>query len=104
MVPPDALNEQYRALLEVSESIAAHQDLPELFHDLAQRLPRVLQFSSLVVGLHDPIKNVMRLHLLEDPRPIPVPLGLEFPVEHSPGGWVWQHQQPLVCADLEQET
>ncbi len=104
MVSPDTLNEQYRALLEVSESLAAHHDLPELFHDLAQRLPRVLQCSSLVLGLHNPIKNVMHLHVLEDPRPIPASLGLEFPVEDVPGGWVWQHQQPLVCGDLEQET
>ncbi|MGE0467901.1 MAG: sigma 54-interacting transcriptional regulator [Nitrospira sp.] len=104
MLLTDPLTEQYRALLEVSESIAAHRDLTELFHDLAQRLPRVLQFSSMVLGLHDPSKNVMRLHVLEDPRPIPVSLGLEFPVEDVPGGWVWQHQQPLVCLNLEEET
>ncbi|MBH0177780.1 MAG: sigma 54-interacting transcriptional regulator [Nitrospira sp.] len=100
----DPLAEQYRALLEVSESIATHHDLTELFRALAQRLPRVLTFSSLVLGLHDPSKNVMRLHVLEDPRPLPVSLGLEFPVGDVPGGWVWQHQQPLVCKNLEQET
>lgn len=104
MLLTDTLTQQYRALLEVSESIAAHHDLTELFRDLAQRLPRVLQFSSMVLGLHDPNKNVIRLHILEDPRPIPVSLGLEFPVEDVPGGWVWQHQQPLICTDLEQET
>lgn len=104
MLLADTITEQYRTLLEVSESISAHHDLTELFHDLAQRLPRVLQFSSLVLGLHDPIKNVMRLHMLEDPRSIPVSLGLEFSVEDAPGGWVWQHQQPLVCDNLEQET
>lgn len=100
----DPLAEQYRALLEVSESIAAHHDLTDLFRALAQRLPRVLKFSSIVLGLHDPSKNVMRLHVLEDPRPMPVSLGLEFPVEDVPGGWVWQHQQPLVCSNLKEET
>ncbi|OQW35373.1 MAG: Fis family transcriptional regulator [Nitrospira sp. SG-bin1] len=100
----DPLAEQYRALLEVSESIAAHHDLTELFRALAQRLPRVLKFSSIVLALHNPSKNVMRLHVLEDPRPLPVSPGLEFPVEDVPGGWVWQHQQPLVCINLEQET
>jgi len=34
----DSLNGQYRALLEVSESIAATRDLSSLFRDLAQRL------------------------------------------------------------------
>ena len=104
MSEADPLAEQYRALLEVSESIAAHHDLTELFRSLAQRLPRVLKFSSIVLALHDPSKNVMRLHVLEDPRPIPMSLGLEFPVEGVPGGWVWQQQQPLICSDLEQET
>ena len=102
--PSETLTEQYQALLEVSESIAAHHDLAKLFRDLAQRLPRVIKFSSLVLALHDPDRNVMRLHILEDPRPGPVSPGLEFPVEEVPGGWVWQHQQPLVCMHVEQET
>lgn len=104
MTIADPLAEQYRALLEVSESIAAHHDLTDLFRALAQRLPRVLKFSSIVLALHDPSKNVIRLHVLEDPRPLPVSPGLEFPVEAVPGGWVWQHQQPLICQNLDQET
>ncbi len=28
----------------------------------------------------------------------------DLPVEESPGGWVWQHQQPLVISDTEIET
>lgn len=104
MASPDMLNTQYRALLDVSASIAAHHDLTELFRTLAQRLPQVLTFSSMVLGLHDPSKNVMRLQVLENLRPMPVSPGLEFPVEDVPGGWVWQHQQPLVCTNLEEET
>jgi len=104
MSMPDPLAEEYRALLEVSESIAAHHDLTELFRALAQRLPRVLKFSSIVLALHDPTKNVMRLHVLEVPRPMSASPGLEFPVEDVPGGWVWLHQQPFVCISTEQET
>lgn len=100
----DPLAEQYRALLEVSGSIAAHHDLTDLFRALAQRLPRVLKFSSIVLALHDPSKNVIRLHVLEDPRRLPVSPGLEFSVDEVPGGWVWKHQQPLVCSRLEEET
>jgi formate hydrogenlyase transcriptional activator len=36
-----------RLLLEVSESIASHRDLAELFHDLAGRLPECSAFTSL---------------------------------------------------------
>jgi formate hydrogenlyase transcriptional activator len=100
----DTLTEQYRVLLELSESIAAHHDLVELFRTLAQQFPRIFKCSSVILGLHDPIKNVMRLHVLEDPRPMSLSTGLEFPVEDVPGGWVWQHQQPFVCSNLQAET
>src|SRR5262249_12735095 len=30
--------------------------------------------------------------------------GFEVPVEESAGGWVWQHQQPLVIENVEEET
>ena len=79
----EPLAEQYRALLEVSESIAAHHDLPDVFRALAQRLPRVLKFSSMVLGLHDPSKNVMRLQALENLRPMPVSPDLEAVVIHG---------------------
>jgi formate hydrogenlyase transcriptional activator len=96
--------DRLRLLLEVSESIASHRDLAELFHDLAQRLPRVIKFSYIAVVLHDPDRNVMRLHILETPRPGHMTPGFELPVEESAGGWVWQHQQPLVCPNVDQET
>jgi formate hydrogenlyase transcriptional activator len=96
--------DRLRLLLEVSESIASHRDLAELFHDLAQRLPRALEFSYIALILHDPEQNVMRLHILETPRPVSIAPGCEFPVEESVGGWVWRHQQPLVIENIEQET
>jgi formate hydrogenlyase transcriptional activator len=34
----------------------------------------------------------------------PLSPGQEYPVEEVPGGWVWQHQQPFVCANVERET
>ena len=93
-----------RLLLEVSESIASHRDLAELFHDLAGRLPIVFKFSYICLILHDPERNVMRLHILEAPRPGRIAPGLELPIEDSAGGWVWQHQQPLVCTNVDHEV
>jgi len=96
--------DRMRLLLEVTESIATHRNLGELFHDLAQRLPQALQFSYIALVLHDPERNVMCLHVLEAPRPVHIPPGVELPVEESVGGWVWQHQQPLVLTNVEHET
>jgi len=96
--------EPCQALLGVSESIAAHRDLPALFHDLAERLPNVVSFDFLSLILHDASRNVMRLHVLESRIPASLPTTSELPVEQSPGGLVWETQEPLVVRDVEQET
>jgi formate hydrogenlyase transcriptional activator len=96
--------EQCLTLNEVSRIIASRRNLSELFHDLAERLHRLLDFSYLGVMLYDPAQHVMRLHNLEGSPRGPLRPGAEFAVEDIPSGWVWQHQQPLVISDLERET
>jgi formate hydrogenlyase transcriptional activator len=96
--------EQCLTLNEVSRIIASRRNLSELFHDLAEWLHRLLDFSYLGVMLYDPAQHVMRLHNLEGSPHGPLRPGAEFAVEDIPSGWVWQHQQPLVISDLERET
>src|SRR5258708_5725374 len=95
---------QLEALLEVGEAIAQQRDLPALFHDLAARLHTVIDFDFLTLVLHDPAKNVMRLHVLETRIPSEKPTGSESAVEGHPWGWVWQPQQPFVFSDIEEEA
>ena len=97
-------SEQYRTLLEVAEIIAVHRDLRELFDDLAQRLPPIVPFDYINLVLHDPTRNVMRLHILVVPEKVTIREGMEFPVDESPGGLVWKSQQPLVVEDAEDEN
>src|ERR1700728_3953598 len=91
---------EFQALLEVSESIALHRDLTALFHDLAGRLHRVVEFDFLSVVLHDDARNVMRLHILETEMETDLQPGRETPVDQSLGGEVWRTQRPLVIADV----
>ena len=98
----EALRDQYQTLLEVTESIASHRDLSELFHDLAQPLRNVLHFDYLSVRLHDPERKVMRIHILE--KSAPGELVPELPVDESLAGFVWQSQQALLIADIEHEV
>ncbi|MDF0673545.1 MAG: sigma 54-interacting transcriptional regulator [Nitrospira sp.] len=98
------MEERYRTLLEVAEAISVHRDLKELFRDLAQRLPRVVSFEYIGLILHDPLRNVMRSHILETNQPEPVQDGLELPVEESASAWVLRNQQHLVMPCLEEET
>jgi len=95
--------EGYATLLEVVKSIASHQTLPELFQDLSRRLHTVLNFTYLSLLLHDPVRNVMRMHTRESVQPGTLQAGMEFSMEESPSAWVWQHQQAMVVNDVERE-
>ena len=99
----DAAVGQYRALLDVAESISRNRDLPALFEDLAQRLRGVVPFDYLNLVLHVPERNTMRLRVLTSTPPAEPSL-LETPVDETPSGLVWQTQRPLVIHDLDQET
>lgn len=96
--------ERYRALLEVAESIAAWHDLSALFHDLARSLHRVVRFDFVLLALHEPARNAMRLHVLESSLPTHVQPGMEIPVAESHGGWVLETQQVLMVPNIEEVT
>src|SRR5580700_3778347 len=102
--PLEHSRRQLEALLEVSEAIAHQRDLPALFHDLAARLHSVIEFDYLSLVLHDPARNVMRLHILETQILGEKPVGSETSIEDNPSGWVWQTQQPFVVNDVLEET
>jgi formate hydrogenlyase transcriptional activator len=102
--PLEHSRRQLEALLEVSEAIAQQRDLPALFHDLAGRLHSVIEFDFLTLILHDPLRNVMRLHILETHIPTDKPTGTETPVEGHPSGRVWQTQEPFIVSDTQEET
>ncbi|HMD38969.1 MAG TPA: sigma 54-interacting transcriptional regulator [Candidatus Acidoferrum sp.] len=87
----------------MAESIAQHRDLAALFHDLAERLHAVVDFDFLTLVLHDPERNVMRLHILETRLLTPGKTGSETPMEGHPSGWVWQSQQAFVVSDTEED-
>jgi formate hydrogenlyase transcriptional activator len=95
--------DRLRLLLQVSESIASHRNLQDLFQDLAERLPPVVPFDYINLLLHDASKDVMRLHILVAPKEATIQAGLELPVDESAAGLVWRTQQPLVVDDLETE-
>ena len=96
-----ASGDPYRALLAVAEAIVSHRDLPALFHELADRLHRVVRFDFLALVLHEAASNAMRLHILETSEPVPPGSVIVLPPEDDPAGLVWQTQQPLItsCVD-----
>jgi formate hydrogenlyase transcriptional activator len=95
---------QYVTLLEVSQALANHKSLPELFQDLGRRLHTILNFTYLSLILHDPIDDVMRLHTLHSENKATIQPGSAFGMTESPSAEVWRTQNPLIIADTTHET
>jgi len=100
----DSLVRLYTTLLDVSEAIASHRDLAALMHDLSPRLHGLVEFDGLALILLGAAPKTMCLHFLEGEDLKANPAGVEMPAEETPAGWVVETQQPLIVADIEQET
>src|SRR5438094_1149887 len=92
----------HRMLLDVSHATASHRDLTSLLCDLAGLLRRVARFDRLAIVLHDPERDVMRLHTIVSLEPT-FTTDTEPPVPESPAGLVWQTQRPLVVPRIDGE-
>ncbi len=106
-LPQSVLRDQtsrYQALLEVSESIAAHRDLTNLLQDLAQRLPRIVPLNFIGLALHRPDRNTIQDYIIQANIPADIQGGKEWALDAHPSGWVWQAQQPLIISDLTQDS
>jgi hypothetical protein len=49
----------------MADLMVHHRSLPELFHELAQRLQRVVDFQLLNFSLYDPQRKAMNVHQWE---------------------------------------
>src|SRR5712692_11788060 len=84
--------DNHKVLLEVADLMVHHRNLPELFAATAERLGKAAAAEFTAFSLHDPARNVMRLHVLEGKDFTRAPI--EVPVMDSPGGLAWRTQQP----------
>lgn len=105
---------RWRTIAELSQVIAGQRTLASLMRELAERLPPLLNFTYMSLVLYDQQRKAMRLHLWhggtwKTPADVDPELrgGTTRPADEdymeigeSFSGWVWQHQRPLVIADL----
>jgi formate hydrogenlyase transcriptional activator len=89
--------------VDVSRATASHRDIPSLLRDLAGLLRRVARFDRLSLVLHEPARDVMRLHSVAAFQPTS-PTAIELPMAESPAGLVWETQQPLVVPSIDREA
>ena len=102
-IRPAARGDIHRTLLEVSHATASHRDIESLLRDLSSVLQRIAPFDVLLLVLHDPERDLMRLHTLAALRPVFTTV-VEVPTSESPSGLAMQTQRPVVVADIDQET
>src|ERR1039458_7336575 len=74
--PPDTIvdmgtpdSDIYKALFDLSQSIAGHSDLETLCNSLAGSLRRVVSFDFLALVLYDPVHDQLRVHAVSSTRP-----------------------------------
>jgi formate hydrogenlyase transcriptional activator len=110
-IPPDSIVHVgspdtviYKALFDLSQSIAGHSDLETLCNSLAGSLRRVVSFDFLGLVLHDPVHDMLRLHAISANRQHKEQQAA-FPSDGDHiGAVVWREQKPLVLSPLENET
>jgi formate hydrogenlyase transcriptional activator len=88
---------------QAARTQALDTGLPRLLYELAVRLPAQPEIQALCVWLYEPASQAIRLHVLMADFSARFKTGMDFPVEDSIAGWVWQHQQPLTI-DTADET
>jgi formate hydrogenlyase transcriptional activator len=93
---------RYEVLLQMADLVVRHHSLPELFHDIAERLSSVADFQFLNFSLYDAQDDSMHVHWWEGSHTAKLPDRL--PVAESPGGWVREQQEELLFSDLGTET
>src|SRR5437016_13361475 len=79
-----------------ANALALDQGLPRLLYELAVRFPVQPDIQALCVWLYEPVRQAIRLHVLMADLPAKIRTGMDFPVEDSIAGWVWERQQPLT--------
>jgi formate hydrogenlyase transcriptional activator len=95
---PDA--EIYKALFDLSRSIAGHSGLASLCNSVASSLRGVIAFDALALVLYDPAHNQLRLHTVATDR---LKVDREYIVDpegDSPGALAWREQKTLILSPL----
>src|SRR6266567_8967127 len=84
---------RYEVLLQMADLVVRHHSLPELFHDIAERLKSVADFQFLNFSLHDAQDGDMHVHWWEGEDTSTLPDRVSE--AESPSGWVREHQEEL---------
>ncbi len=93
--------QRYTALLQMADVVSHQQDPAELFRALTPILQNVIAFDFINFALHDPVLNLMQLHVWQQSSWLSAPL--QVSIGEAAAGEVWRSQESLYIDDLRQE-
>ena len=98
---PSTERDRYRLLLEITDLVARAKSLPDAFKELAPPVLALTGGDVLNLSLHDPRRNCMLSRYWKKNQENGE---LEHsPVEETPSGWAWKHQETLAIPDTARE-
>ena len=94
--------ERYRTLLEINNAIITNLTQESLLHAICEALQKVLPVYRAALNLYDPDTDTIRIHALSTHwNSDYFRVGVLMNRKDSHSGWVLDHQQPLICRDIE---
>ena len=97
--------ERYRTLLEINNAIVTNLNQEDLPGAICKALRRVLAFDRAAFTLYVPEKDTFRFLGIEGPVvSTHFRAGLEFRRDESISAWVFDHQRPALCHNLQGGT
>ncbi|PYJ77581.1 MAG: Fis family transcriptional regulator [Verrucomicrobia bacterium] len=96
--------ERWRTLLEINNAIITNLTQEALLHAVTESLRRVIPFDRAGFSLYVPERKTFRLLATESEFSSDYfRVGLELRRGEGISTWVFDHQQPVLCRDLEKE-
>jgi formate hydrogenlyase transcriptional activator len=96
--------ERNRSLLEINNAIITHLNQEALLHSISEALHRVISFDRCAITLYQPERDSFLFLAVEGELASDYfRTGREYLRAETSIGWVFDHRQPLLRRDLQQE-
>ncbi len=96
--------ERNRSLLEINNAIITNLNQEALLHSISEALHRVISFDRCAITLYQPERDSFLFLAVEGELASDYfRTGLEYLRTETSIGWVFDHRQPLLRHDLQQE-
>ena len=95
---------RYEALFRVFDRLRVHRDLEAFFRVLPLQLHPVLDFDYMSIFLDKESTDGPCWYVLDDEDQTALTTARNVPIEQAHVSWLFEHQQPVVIAKLDQDA